>query len=459
MRRSSTKPRQRMLHVLLGLIVLWNVWMVFHAMNPVIKEKDRLVSVFEKSRSIQSRDNERQRSHRHTSVNVSRHRREPNLTSCVKIECIEQKAQALSRSFIRSQNRTWRSLPLLALDGGEEEEQRYLHHGLIYVKVPITGSSTIAGAALRIAKTYHVQVHYDHSSGQEYNSKRRSPMHSFLFASIRDPAERALSFLAYEASRTQKHYAMTQTTLLQSLRSMHRLGVVQKSEGRGGIQLAFTSLYEIPKHSAWKPGFPEYVVRSDRVEEHVQHVLDNNDFLILTERMDESLVALAMLLDVSIKDVLVFSSKIASRSTTIGPERLHIIGDGRFLPIRNPTEGMVCVPLRHIPKELLSDAHLQSYLQSDEWHAMNYGDYVLHRAVNASLDKTIRELGYERFDSYLQDYRRLVTRASTFCGGKAFGPCSTNGTLQLKAASKNCYVGDYGCGYGCIDEMLNQSFS
>jgi hypothetical protein len=379
----------------------------------------------------------------------SKHRREPKPSRrrhrlpkdapCVSAECIAQEAASLARAFADRSNQTWQQLP-----GSNSTSAKKEHHGLLFVKVPKTGSSTAAAVALRIARNHGVSVRYDHSSPLEDHYENRHPTHSFLWTSIRNPAERAVSYLSYQASRKRQTFTTTTTTgddglvVLQQLRSMDRSGVVVKSEGRGGPQLAFTSLRFIPKHSAWTPSFPTYVANAKRVKEHVRHVLQNYDFLLVTERMDESLVALALTLGIDVADVLVVSSKVASRS---------------FLPIHDDsTNGtLLCVPLIRLNVDTPA---VQAYLTSDEWHAMNYGDYLLHAAASQSLNLTIQALGRDIFNRALAEYRRLHSQAMQQCVGRVHGPCSASGELQLQRASENCYQGDLGCGYQCIDEML-----
>jgi hypothetical protein len=488
--------RQQVVYVLLGVIGLWNVWMVFHLVvevqpssSSISDEEAAAASILLLGRSSKAGKNsllmgassstskirpERKRLHgrdRNTTADADRQRRrQPNHAPCVRPECIARRAASMARSFIPAQHQTWRVQVLPPVD---PPNTSYKYSGLIYVKVPKTGSSTIAGVALRIARTHHVEVHYDHSSGQEYGAESsRDPLHSLLFASIRDPAERALSYLAYEASRNGQEMSMNVESLLESLHAMDRLGAVQKSDGRGGTQLAFTSLQSIPPQSAWKSSFPEYVVRADRVEQHAAAIVNGYDFLIVTDRMDESLVALAMLLGISVRDVVVFSSKIAARknihhtknqTTFQQPEEKE---PPQFLAIHdtaNAGGGMSCVPLQHIPTELVNDPQIQDFLHSDHWHAMNYGDCLLHAAATASLDQTIHDLGATEFQWNLAEYRRLVAMAKDYCqngqkgqDNQVQGPCSSNGTLQLKVASEDCYAGDYGCGHKCIDKMINE---
>jgi hypothetical protein len=45
------------------------------------------------------------------------------------------------------------------------------------------------------------------------------------------------------------------------------------------------------------------------------------------------------------------------------------------------------------PVKSFASPAVQEFLDSDEWRAMNYGDFLLHEAANQSLDRTIERLG------------------------------------------------------------------
>lgn len=100
---------------------------------------------------------------------------------------------------------------------------------------------------------------------------------------------------------------------------------------------------------------------------------------------------------------------------------------------------------------------IQTFLDSDEWRAANYGDYLFYEAANQSLDQTIEMLGRKRFDAALAEFRRLKEREQTLCAPHVNFPCSDSGQPQPELARKNCYLRnyDFGCGYPCIDHMLD----
>ncbi len=63
----------------------------------------------------------------------------------------------------------------------------------------------------------------------------------------------------------------------------------------------------------------------------------------------------------------------------------------------------------HIEKGVVPEI-VEEYLNSKEWYARNYGDYLLYEAANRSLELTISALGRERFQDALQEFRKLKER-------------------------------------------------
>mmetsp|Transcript_738 Transcript_738/g.1364 ORF Transcript_738/g.1364 Transcript_738/m.1364 type:complete len:170 (+) Transcript_738:840-1349(+) len=154
-------------------------------------------------------------------------------------------------------------------------------------------------------------------------------------------------------------------------------------------------------------------------------------FLIVVERIDESLVVLQMLLGLDAGDMLTLDSKVQGGYA-------HTKTSGCFLNVKSDLSPIV-----------------KKHLSSDVWFAKNYGDYVLHAAANASLDKTIDALGRARVKEAVAEFRRLSKLANKECSSRAYFPCSKDGKEQLKKSRKSCYQKDFGCGHACIDKMLH----
>jgi Sulfotransferase family len=388
--------------------------------------------------------------------------------ACLTMECFRSTAERVARTFSTSAyNDTSIGRPYWCVREGDtsnakpepgqhDVDSRY--RGLLLVKVPKAASSTSAGVALRISNRLHCRhVQWMHRRAVEYSNRDKNA--SFIFTTVRDPASRAVSSIFFhivsriDLSAGASGSNQTSTTgrlvagatpdvgdalVLTALKANTGDHYGAISVGQGGFQLRYTSFQDIPEHSAWNPSYPALVVDPRQVERRVQETLAVYNFVIVTERMDESLVCLALLMGVDVGTVLVTSSKVAG-------SRYHLARKaGQSQPQCLPTV-----------KSTISK-RVQAYLGSDEWRASNYGDYLLWMGANASLDRTIETLGRERFDAAMKEYSRLRNLEQRLCAPHVVFPCSDSGVPQTHLSKASCYLRnyDFGCGYRCIDEML-----
>ena len=341
----------------------------------------------------------------------------------------------------------------------DQEKRRPM--GLCYVKLPKAASSTLAGINKRIARNYArrqqhsnnddnkgVCIRHDgHQFGMYY--KKRILESSFLWTMVRDPAKRALSRVAYTMSGSSGNDDPHPSALydprqvIQALKTTdEQFGTV--SMGRGGFQLQYTMLTIIDEWSAWNSTFPNLIINPELIKQHVAQVINGYNFIGIIERLDESLVALQLLLGLDTSDILYMSSKV------------HGTYDRR--PIMGNRQSYECVKLASFnttkdDKEL-SSKQIVSYVTSDEWFAKNYGDYLLYHAANISLDRTIVEtIGLPKFAKALKEYRNMQHLAQRHCHNKVFYPCSTNGIDQIELSNTNCLSNDEACGYKCMYEV------
>lgn len=254
-------------------------------------------------------------------------------------------------------------------------------------------------------------------------------------SNVRHPAKRAISTIYFKFFRDGSRRP-TDDQVIQYLRPNQTdcVKCMVLTPGKGGFQLNYLSVNEIQDYSAWSPSEPTRVVDSGRAVEHnVKEVIDRYDFLVITERMDESLVVLQMLLGVDIGDILHVSAKVTgtddSRQTCNSDPGFHL----RYKTYTSPA--------------------VDFFLKSDVWLAMNYGDYMLYAAANQSLDRTIESLGVDNFQKSLAEYRKLQNRVKEECvdAGKVLFPCKERNIVP------DCYFKDQGCGYKCMDELLTTS--
>ena len=321
-------------------------------------------------------------------------------------------------------------------------------HGLLFNKMPKAASSTVSGIALRIAQHYATR-HYpnvtedeatvipcnsrvEHVLGNkagETFGKRDRTGRSFLFSTLRDPAHRAMSRV-YFTHVSQGNGSPTAENILNWLKTSTSAQHGTISRGKGGFQMAYLAFRSIDKRPFWAESDPYHVRNVELLYDVVREIMADYDLLMLVERFDECLVVMQLLLGLEANDILYLSSKVA--------------GDYYYDKRKNK-----CFSLAK--KESLPI--IDQYLESVEWVAMSYGDYVLYEAVNRSLDLTIDSLGRERFEDALDAFVKLKNRAEEKCAAEAVFPCSSTGKKQLAESSESCYDRDWGCGYPCLDTL------
>lgn len=356
---------------------------------------------------------------------------------CLTQPCIQKVASSLARAYPHKTNQSaW-----IITSNSRYQVGNFTTAGIIYVKNFKAASSTAAGIALRIAHRHgyngeHAWVKFSHVRGFKYAQRDRP--HSILMTSLRDPASRALSRIFY-TSITQKGETPTDDNLIQKLRWNHRQYGAVSHEG-GGYQVRYCSM-EKELAESWSPTQPHMVINPDQIRRNVYDILQAYDFILVAERMDESIVALAMILGLPLTDVLVMDAK-----QNVGQEYLYFAQHDRI-------SGRKVETCRLSIKAFRSPA-VQAHLESTEWYAKNYGDYLLHAAALSSLDLTIERLGRQRFNTMLQQYQHLKSKSRQLCSNETLSHCSSTGQVQRHLSEKNCYSDDSGCGYACIDRML-----
>lgn len=143
------------------------------------------------------------------------------------------------------------------------------------------------------------------------------------------------------------------------------------------------------------------------IEDVAQNILTDFDFIGITERMDESLVALRFLMRLNATDILFLNSKLSGG-----------YDDGKF----NNT----CFKIQ---KPFLSDG-VRKFLDSDEWCMMNKGDLFLYESVNEKLDHIIQGIGKGKFGKALYKHTWLLKYVQKLCADEAIYPCSSEGVSQ-----------------------------
>lgn len=323
--------------------------------------------------------------------------------------------------------------------------------GLCYLRIPMAFSTTLAGINMRISRNFAKRqglkescIRHDGHTPGLYYQKREQGL-SYLWTMVRKPDDRALSRIANSLAKQGEGFNATDgfqvdhtTMVLSNLQQAMDMQYGAISEGRGGFQVQYSMLHLLPEYSMWNSSFPDKVLDPTKSMRQVQQTLMGYDFIGVAERFDESLVALQLLLDLDVTDVLYFSSETE-------PYFAKSMGTPA------DSEGLTC--LATVDPESLRTPQVTQYLQSPTWWAQNYGDLLLHQAASQSLDQTIlQQIGLKRFAETLKDFRKLKAETQKVCQPVTF-PCSRDGKDQSLQAEKECYFEESGCGYPCLDAI------
>ena len=284
--------------------------------------------------------------------------------------------------------------------------------GMLFMKLMKVGGSTAAGVNLRIAHRMaeRLGLNYTHCNYRFRHSKGHDDMHyderdrdrSFLWTLVRDPTKRAISeFFHFDVSRRKK--PVLPNIFINTLRRINPQYAV------GELNTRTSNLTD--------PG------------QAVADIFEDYDFIAVTERMQESLVVLMLLLDLPMSDILYLSSK----------------GSGGYDD--GATGHCVLIQPSWVPPEV------QEYLDGPEWQEKTHYDRQLWEEANQRLDATIEALGSQLVESKLREYREALEQATARCLPLEPFPCTKEGVLQK---TNDCYAEDAGCGKTCLDALSQQ---
>lgn len=332
-----------------------------------------------------------------------------------------------ARSFPRIQQQVpcWKPEPTWK---AWETQTTPTDEGLLFLKTYKTGSSTAAGIHLRISRNVAARrqdetttttgnddyyetckTRFDHAwaSALYWN---RNPKRSFLWTIVRDPTSRILSQLFhFHVSREN------QSSSDESL--MARIG----DENDALFQDYYIGSLSIKGYKTRSQQDPVRVAND---------IIRQYDFIAVTERMEESAVALAMILGIPLADVLFLKAKGQGGYDDAG-------GTG------------TCT---YITPSFVSPG-MRKYFDSDVHQDMVQFDYLLYQAANRSLDLTIASLGRERFQHNLSVYHKAQALAVERCTLKTRFPCTPTGKKNVET---DCLWKDSGCGYQCLDHVATE---
>ena len=172
---------------------------------------------------------------------------------------------------------------------------------------------------------------------------------------------------------------------------------------------------------------------------YIREILDSYDFLGISERMDESLVVLMIILGLEIQDVLYLStpkaiSKDSSSSSSSSSTNYY--------------ENWKKDQCRPIPIAEVT-LEMKQWFYSEEFEAFIEADVLFYKAVNKSLDATIDNLGKQRVEKAVKQLQMAQSQVKKMCQNVRF-PCSSEGKFQKET---DCFFSNIGCGYECLDNV------
>jgi hypothetical protein len=183
-------------------------------------------------------------------------------------------------------------------------EKNWFHHtvlrspadtGLLFIKPMKTGGSTAAGVHVRLAR--HVARRQEQSSFEICKGRwdhtwahtmfpNRIRQKSFLWTVVREPTARAVSQFF--------HFQVSRENVTAEDKSFQRHLTRQQVHWNYYLRLLSTT---------------QIFVSSETAVDIINKIMADYDFIAVTERMDESVVVLMMLLNLQMADVLYLSAK------------------------------------------------------------------------------------------------------------------------------------------------------
>ena len=323
------------------------------------------------------------------------------------------------REGVFARSFTWNSsLPCLKPDPPMRQKNGFRQpatNGILFMKLVKTGGSTAAGVTMRIAKKTAERSHkkfwicrgrWDHSWAFNMLRNRRRE-ESFTWTLIREPTKRAVSqFFHFEVSR----------------------------ENTPPSDEFFKKYLTTGKNAKIQPNFYLRVLSvtkvtpsNDTAPAIINSILSDYDFIGITERMDESVVTLMMLLNLPMGDILYLNAK----------------GNGGY------DDGVHHDTCYYIQPSSVSPG-MTSFFESQHWLEITKWDRLLYEAASRSLDLTIDRLGRDTFNRNLRQFRQLNKAAQEICLPKNVFPCTSTGHRNTNAS---CLWGDSGCGHKCLDQV------
>ena len=330
----------------------------------------------------------------------------------------EKWTEKMSHGVIARASNWTGPIPCLEPDEAMKTERGFREpatSGFLFMKLIKVGGSTATGIAMRIAKhtAERNQENFSICRGRWDHSwafrmlEHRERDRSFTWTVLRDPTKRAISeFYHFYVSREGKPA---------SYASFKRYRTKQKWEN---LYLRMLSIER--QDWIYDPDAPAII----------SQILAEYDFIGITERMEESAVALMMLTGAKMGDILFLDAK----------------GSGGF------DDGVYKNTCYFIQRSRVTP-RMREFLESETWRQVVKWDNLLFAAANRSLDLTIDRLGRDAFNENLARFKHAQEVARERCLSLEVFPCTSTGQQNEHA---NCLWSDSGCGYDCLNDVADE---
>lgn len=166
--------------------------------------------------------------------------------------------------------------------------------------------------------------------------------------------------------------------------------------------------------------------------DEANYTLHAYDFIGITEKMDESLVVLMLLLNLPMADILYYSAKTS--------DNLYI----------DPSTKNQCIKLQ---PSRVSDS-MRTFFATPTWQERIYSDELLYHAASQSLERTIDQLGRSIVQANVVKLQQAQALVVERCRGKIRMECEVEGEAPRKEF--DCFHHDMGCGMDCLDQVATE---
>lgn len=241
-----------------------------------------------------------------------------------------------------------------------------------------------------------------------YRFGDRDKRESFLWTTVREPTKRYIS--------EYFHFVVTREEKPVNIKTFTRFLRKGRHADHHSLSWLAVNGYQFKK--------------SDPIQV-ANDILKEYNFIGLTERMDESMVVLSMLLGIPLRDVLYLSTKQSGG-----------YDDGAYKNKCYKIQRPALTP------------PMQQHLESAEWKLYVAPELALWKAANKSLDLTMDRLGRKEVGNQVALFRKVLAAVEETCGKTTKFPCTATG-IRIPDNETDCMLGDMACGVDCIDRVAD----